>query len=166
MRIYLAARYSRRLELCDYRDHLRALGHTVQAVWLDGKHQLSNEGVPIGDHGENLVEGRFPQEEYTERSAALRNRFAHDDFRDVISAELTICFTEPPRSDKGRGGRHVEMGIALGRMQHVWVVGPRENIFCWLDDVRHFDDWAQAVAALPLAIRATSREGKVTNANP
>lgn len=31
MRIYLASRYSRRLELCGYRDQLRAIGVDVQA---------------------------------------------------------------------------------------------------------------------------------------
>ena len=154
MRIYLAGRYSRRLELCGYREQLRKAGHTVNAVWLDGEHQLSNEGVPIGEHSESLVEGslrpgeRLHQEDMSERAAKLRQKFAQDDFRDVISAELTICFTEVPRSDKGRGGRHVEMGIALGRMQRVWVVGPRENIFCWLDDVEHFDTWGEAFSEL------------------
>jgi hypothetical protein len=141
MRIYLAARYSRRLELCGYREQLQAVGHTVQAVWLDGKHQIADDGKPIGDHGEGLVEGRFDQEEYSERTAALRNRFAMDDYRDVTMCELLIAFTEPPRSNSSRGGRHVELGLALGMMKSVWIVGPRENIFCWLEDVRQFETW-------------------------
>lgn len=57
MLIYLAARYSRRLELCGYREQLRAAGHKVQAVWLDGEHQISDLGTPIGEGGEVLVEG-------------------------------------------------------------------------------------------------------------
>ncbi|HZZ79637.1 MAG TPA: hypothetical protein VFE62_14045 [Gemmataceae bacterium] len=57
MNIYLAARYSRRVELCGYREQLRAMGHTVDAVWLNGEHQISDTGEPIGEHGESLVEG-------------------------------------------------------------------------------------------------------------
>lgn len=141
MRIYLAARYSRRVELCGYRTQLESLGHTVQAVWLNGEHQISNEGTPIGEKGEALVEGDDGSADV--RSAALRRRFAMDDFRDVTMCELLIAFTEVPRSCSNRGGRHVELGIALGLMKRVCIVGPRENIFCWLDDVRHFDTWEE-----------------------
>lgn len=152
MRIYLAARYSRRLELCGYRDQLRAAGHDVQAVWLNGEHQISDTGQPIGEHGEALVETSDPsshvvlrsgehlsEHERSERAASLRQKFAQDDFRDVAGCELLIAFTEPPRSGNSRGGRHVELGIALGLMKRVSIVGPRENIFCWLEGVRQFD---------------------------
>jgi hypothetical protein len=145
MRIYLAGRYSRRLELCGYRDQLRAAGHTVQAVWLDGEHQISNEGTPIGESGESLVEN---DDSAHVRGAALRQKFAQDDYRDVLGCELLIAFTEPPRSASSRGGRHVELGIALGLMKRVWIVGPRENIFCWLEDVRQFDAWADCLREL------------------
>lgn len=154
MRIYLAGRYSRRLELCGYRDQIHAAGHTVQAVWLDGEHQINDTGQPIGEHGESLVEGtlqpgeRLSQEDTSERAAALRQKFAQDDFRDVVSCDLLIAFTEKPRSAPNRGGRHVELGIALGTMKRVWIVGTRENIFCWLEDVRQFDTWEQCLERL------------------
>ncbi len=148
MRIYLAARYSRRAELCGYRHELELIGHTVQAVWLDGKHQISDTGTPIGDAGESLVEDDDGSTHV--RAAALRSKFAKDDFRDVLSCDLLISFTEPPRSDGGRsrGGRHVEFGIALGMMKRVWVVGYRENIFHWLEDVRFFETWEKALEQL------------------
>lgn len=159
MRIYLAGRYSRRVELCGYRDRLRANGHTVQAVWLDGEHQISDTGIPIGENGEALVEGTplrsgevLSEHEQSDRAAKLRQKFAQDDFRDVLMCELLIAFTELPRSAPNRGGRHVELGIALGQMKQVWIVGPRENIFCWLEDVRQFDTWEQCLEALPVAV--------------
>ncbi len=310
MRIYLAARYSRRLELCEYRAQLVSAGHTVDAVWLNGEHQIGDHGIPIGEHGEALVEG--DDGSTSERAAALRQRFAQEDFRDVLMCDLLIAFTEQPtlhphtagnrppsdeveewkgpvgrllymvssfgrvrnadgeilagspnrgywrvkadgkfgkafaihqlvselflgkipegmeidhvdgnkannwrgnleyvthleniqraerhgaRGDRSgennprskltwddvceirrraadgetkaslsrefsvsdtvinsvvkgkswrigdRGGRNVELGIALGMMKRVLVCGPRENLFCWLDDVRQFDDW-------------------------
>src|SRR5690348_13792693 len=109
MKIYLASRYSRRLELCEYRSQLQALGHVIPARWLNGGHQLDNGGNPISEDGEALVEiGRDFQ------AAELRQKFARDDWEDVTSAELVISFTEAPRSGHSRGGRHVEFGIALG----------------------------------------------------
>lgn len=75
MKIYLAARYSRREELCGYRSELEARGHRVQARWLNGEHQLSNEGTPIGENGEALVEGTeavgLPAEKVREIEATL-----------------------------------------------------------------------------------------------
>jgi hypothetical protein len=150
VRIYLAARYSRRLELCGYREQLIAAGHQVQATWLDGKHQISDSGEPLGDQGERWVEG--DDGSATAHAAALRNRFAWEDFGDVSSCELLIAFTEEPRQSTSRGGRHVELGIALGQMKRVWIVGPRENIFCWLGDVRHFVRWEDALGLLRMAI--------------
>ena len=44
MRIYLAARYSRLDELNLYAQDLRSVGHTVDAKWLSGSHQL-HEGA-------------------------------------------------------------------------------------------------------------------------
>lgn len=147
MRIYLAARYSRREELCIYRDQLRAIGHDVQARWLDGKHQLSDKGVPIGDGGEALVEG-VDDGSTQVQNAELRAKFACDDWEDVTGAEVVVSFTEPPRSNASRGGRHVEFGIALARESRVIVVGYRENIFHWLPQVEFFDTWEAARAQI------------------
>jgi hypothetical protein len=113
------------------------MGHTVQAVWLDGEHLVEGTLRP----GE-----RLSQHDQSERAARLRQKFAADDFRDVTMCELLIAFTEKPREEASRGGRHVELGIALGQIKRVWIVGPRENIFCWLEDVRQFDTWQDCLA--------------------
>lgn len=141
MRIYLAARYSRRLELCQYRDQLRALGHAVQARWLDGGHQIDEQGIPIGERGESLVESGCDLQ-----AALLRAKFASDDWEDVSRADLVINFTDPPRSTANRGGRHVEFGIALALRTRVIVVGYRENIFHWLPRVEFCSTWSDALA--------------------
>lgn len=142
MKIYLAARYSRREELVAYRTELEALGHTVQARWLNGEHQLADDGTPIGNQGEALVEDRFQ----TTEGARLREKFAIDDWEDVNAAEVVISFTEPPRSKANRGGRHVEYGIALANRARVIVVGHRENIFHWLPVVEFCATWPEALA--------------------
>lgn len=151
MRIYLAARYSRRLELCGYREQLQNLGFDVQARWLDGKHQLDNLGKPIGDNGEVLVE-----EGNCAEAARLRAEFANDDWEDVTAAQIQVNFTEPPRSSANRGGRHVEFGIALAKGNRVIVVGHRENIFHWLPDVEFYETWEQAKdVLLKLLVKAS-----------
>lgn len=147
MKIYLASRYSRRVELCGYREQIRNVGHMVTSRWLNGQHQISDAGVPIGDQGERLVEGD-DEKWQSEEATKLRRRFAEEDYLDVVLADLLIAFTEMPRSGNSRGGRHVELGIALGMMKRVWIVGPRENIFCWLDDVRHFETWQDCLNAI------------------
>jgi hypothetical protein len=138
---YLAARYGRRLELVGYRAQLEALGHKAPARWLDGNHQLDDRGYPIGDTGERIVE-RGPDASAV--AAKCRVKFAADDYDDVLAADVLIAFTEEPRSTNSRGGRHVELGIALGRRMPIVVVGPRENVFCWLPAVTHFRTWAGA----------------------
>lgn len=146
MRIYLASRYSRRLELCEYRSALEAVGHTVTSRWLNGSHQVSDGGTPLTEAGESLVEG--DDGGTSPEAARLREQFAYEDFRDVEQCDQLIAFTEPPRSNASRGGRHVELGLALGMRKRVWVVGYRENIFCWLDDVRFFPDFNAVMESL------------------
>ena len=78
MRIYLAARYSRRLELSRWAEDLRAAGHVVTSRWLDGNYQ-AHPSDPGGD----------------------KERFAVEDLHDLCRAEAVIAFTEQSRS----GGR-------------------------------------------------------------
>lgn len=146
MKIYLAARYGRREELASYRTELESMGHVVQARWLNGEHQVSDSGTPIGDNGEKLVEGDSGSN--SAEACALRSRFAQDDLEDVNSAELVISFTEPPRAKASRGGRHVEFGIALANKSRVIIVGHRENIFHWLPVVEFYATWKEALSVL------------------
>lgn len=152
--VYLAARYSRRLELCAYREQLENMGFLVKARWLNGEHQLANDGTPIGEDGANLVEGKLrpgehlSQLEVSERASSLRAKFAQDDWEDVSTARIVISFTEPPRSKANRGGRHVEFGIGLANNSRLIVVGHRENIFHWMPQVEFHESWESALQSL------------------
>jgi nucleoside 2-deoxyribosyltransferase len=143
MKIYLAARYSRRLELCEYRSSLEALGHEVTSRWLNGKHQVDRDGLKLGALGEEYVESGSD-----EQAAQLRDFFATEDMQDVRSAELMIAFTEQPRADAFRGGRHVEAGMALAWGIPLWVVGPRENVFYSLSSVAQHEAFADVAEKL------------------
>jgi hypothetical protein len=75
----------------------------------------------------------------------LRGRLARDDVEDVSRCDMLIAFTDAPRSGSSRGGRHVELGIAIGLHKQVVIVGPRENLFCHLPQVRQCDTWDKCV---------------------
>ena len=125
MNLYLAARYSRRLELCDYAASMEARGHHITSRWLLGSHQAENDQLQRGAEAE---------------------RFAAEDLDDVRRAHAVIAFTEPPRSNTSRGGRHVEFGYALGLGIPLVIVGPRENVFGCLVD--QFEGWETALVHL------------------
>lgn len=142
LNFYLAARYSRREELCAYRSDLESRGHAVPARWLAGEHQVR------GLEAARAVEADGPV------PADQARRFATDDIEDLLASDVLVAFTEQPRTPLGtRGGRHAEFGIALG-LRHVgvsnrriFVVGPIENVFHALPEVDgRFDDWAGFVA--------------------
>ena len=129
MKIYLAARYSRQAELRGYADQLRAAGFDVTATWLDCNEASDAAGTP----------------------ASLR-AWAEQDLADVQRSEALIAFTEPDDAPVSSGGRHVEMGYALALGVPVYVVGPPENIFCRLAQMR-FDTFGEMLAWL-------TREGR------
>lgn len=153
VRFYLAARYSRREELCAYRSTLAAHGAVVTSRWLNGNHQIDDRGVPIGDSGATLVEADPGTAEADARAAELRAHFASEDLRDVECADVVVAFTEEPRVAASRGGRHVELGLALALRKQVVVVGPRENVFTWLPTVEHYPSWQSALSRLTVLAR-------------
>lgn len=116
-RVYLAASYGRREEIKGYAERVKALGFDVSASWLDG---------PAQD--ESLLD--------TETKGEIAIQIAGD----IAGSDAMLCFTEAERGAP-RGGRHVEMGIALANELHVSVIGPRENIFCNLPCVYHAPDF-------------------------
>ena len=128
-RIYLAARYFRLDELNGYAEQLRAMGFTVDARWLKGAHRFSDDALSV--------------EAATDQISLVGLRFAQDDYEDVRDADWVLCFTEKVRSGHSRGGRHVEMGLALAWRKRVVVIGPRENVFCCLPQVEHYIDFKE-----------------------
>lgn len=160
MKVYLAARYGRRLELCAYRNELEAQGIRVTSRWLNGSHQLDKDGSPIGEHGEHLVETGDGEE-----AARLRQRFVQEDVADVLASDCVVSFTEEPRTPTcNRGGRHVEFGVAVATGKRLMVVGYRENLFHWLPEVEFFEGWADAMASVLIHAREYDRQAALVDA--
>ena len=133
MRFYLAASYARRSEMVARAADLVALGHTVTSSWITGKHELQSQ------HGARADEVA---------DASEQARWAREDIDDLEASEAIIAFTQAYGAVGGRnrGGRHVELGIAIGLGLQVFVVGPRENVFYHLPEVQQHDNWAHFLA--------------------
>lgn len=137
MKVYLSARYCRRLELLGYAKQLERFGLQVTSQWLfDG-------GAPS------------EAEAFCRRGPLPR---ALDDLAGVETADVLVFFSEPPTEPVAgaeRGGRHVEFGVALARGLRCIVVGPRENVFHYLDaaesllpSLEVYSTWGEAMHAL------------------
>ncbi len=122
MKIYLAARYSRRDELRVVREELTRLGHTVTSRWLDTGWELAERG------------------DSTAAPPEYREQFAAIDAEDVYDADAMVNFTEPPGPNPGRGGRHVEFGMAYAWGKRMVVIGYRENLFHHVSGVEFYQD--------------------------
>jgi len=121
MKVYLAARYSRRGEMCRHADKLIDAGHSVTSRWLIGH-----------DH------------EWTGEVDEVLSSFAIIDIIDVDRADVVISYTEPRRTPVTGGGRHVEFGYAYAKGKKLVIIGERENIFHHLPGTEFYasiEDW-------------------------
>lgn len=129
--VYLAARYSRHPEMQGVRDVLHAIGYRVTSRWID-------------QHGGTQPTSFTPEALNSDpESCAV---LGQHDVEDVQAAEIVISFTDA--AGGGKGGRHVEFGLALGLGKRVIVCGPREHIFHTLSQVEHYPTWRHLVMAL------------------
>lgn len=119
--VYLCARYARHVELNGYAAELRAAGYDVRCEWITGVHANTDSA-----------------------------ECARIDFDEVTAADIVISFTEAPGpiQGRGRGGRHVEFGIALGLGTRCIVVGHRENVFHHLPQVEFYESWTTTIGVL------------------
>ena len=132
LKAYLAAQYARRDELRSYRDKLEKIGIQVASRWLDEKEPLNSQ---MGQH---------TTEFYIETATI--------DLEDVDKADIVIFFSENPLVGIPRGGRHVEFGYALAKNKPVHVVGPKENVFHYIDGVYHYDNLDELIKSYQISI--------------
>lgn len=132
MKVYLAGKYSRKQEFLAYAAELTSLGHDVVSSWLwTSLDDSQAKAVEVATYS-------ILQE--------VGEKFAVRDFMDLAGAGVLISFTEPVRAEgKDRGGRHVELGMALAwGTDIIIVVGPRENVFYCHPDVEVVSTWEDA----------------------
>lgn len=121
MKIYVAGTYASKLDLRPIRDKIWSLGHEITSSWLD---EVSKPASMSADD--------------------FRKKLAIKDLCEVASADILIV-----DADKMSGGKHVELGFAIGRFQKqlIWFVGNPSNIFYELADGR-FRDWNECIKYL------------------
>lgn len=129
MKVYLAAAYERREEMQGVRDVLQALGHEVTSRWID--QDLSGQQEAAG-----TAELAADPAAYT--------KFADKDIEDLRAAEVVVSFT----GGGGRGGRHVEFGMAVMLGKQLVLVGEREHVFHTLPQVVRYRSWPRLVMAV------------------
>lgn len=123
MKVYLAARFSRRDELATYREQLIRYGHTCECRWLtDPAHRIEVDDLRSNAH-------RFNQE------------LAWHDLHDLAAADTCVFFA-PGGS---RGGCHVEFGYALAAGKRLVWVGERGHVFSYLPAVEQFDTFEECM---------------------
>ena len=118
MKIYLAARIGRKDEVRILEEKLCFHGFEVVSEWHKN----------TGDDSD-----------YSDRALKA---FARLDLTAIEKSDIFVSLTETPGEEipgASRGGRFVEMGYALAKGKRVCVIGPRENIFCLLPGVSHFE---------------------------
>lgn len=105
VRVYLAARYGRRDEMQGTARWLRSLGYVVTSRWVEC-------------------------EDDDQMDSPEAARWAVNDVTDVLASDVLVLFGERAGvPGAGRGGRMVELGVALGAGKEIIIVGPVENVF-------------------------------------
>jgi len=119
MKIYLAAPFNLKDILRERAKLIRKKGHEVTSGWLMERINSKKDIEP----GENY------------------RKHAERDIRDIDRSDLFVLFTVDPREFIKRGGKHFEAGYAYAKGIPVEVIGPNENIFYFLRDIKHHESF-------------------------
>lgn len=141
LKVYLAASYSQRARMNDViAPALRRIGYEVVSTWIDGHHEVPGREV---DNGEG-----FNADEEEIRG------WASEDILDLMHTDVVIQFTDWLASH--RGGAHVEFGFGLGAGKICVIIGPKINVFHYLNGPGgyQYDTWEEALPALERLVHA------------
>lgn len=118
--------------MAKYANDLRTMGLECTSQWLQEKH-ASNTTL---------------SEQIADLHESGMREIATMDLDDVKRSDVIVFFSQSDQTPTFRGGRHVEFGYALARNKIIVVVGPKENIFHYLPQVKHFKTWSKALTCL------------------
>lgn len=147
LKVYLASRYSTKADMTAKALELTSRGIVCTSTWLQEK---SEADISLPDAVKALGEREMIE-------------IAKTDLTDILRADVVVLFTVDPTVPTVRGGRHFESGFAYalqtlvqfgwlrafpGKKWRLVTVGPRENIFHYLEDVLNFPTWEECKSYL------------------
>lgn len=124
MRAYVAARMENQRDASEIRDTLRRHDIEVVAKWIDER--PANRDDSIED----------------------KRRRLHMDLSDVADSDVLVLFKPQDTHRSTTGGHHVEFGWALALGKPAFLVGTRENLFHWHENVVECDTVDAAAQAI------------------
>lgn len=136
MKAYLAASFDTQAAVRDARGLISPYVE-VTSSWLDEPPILADE----------------EREDWEKRARG------NEDYLDIERSDVVVVFTSAPSTS---GGLHLETGLALGMGKRVILVGPKLNVFHYMNRVEQVEDVQELLVALGFALPypyATSRTG-------
>jgi nucleoside 2-deoxyribosyltransferase len=140
VKVYLSATMSRAEDMADKAEQLELHGVQVTSTW----HMKNAQALP-----------------------ALQA--AEQDLSEILAADAVIFFSEPALMlgkqwgadanielgafSAGRGGRHFELGYAVGHGKRCYIVGERENVFLHLPTLQRYATWGHCRDSIIVAAR-------------
>lgn len=123
---YFAARYDHNALMRTYRDELetKLVGSKVNSAWID------LHGGQVVKSFDSATLDANPDECW---------QYGNRDLNDMIEADTIVNFTT--YDGGGKGGRHVEFGVAMVWSKRLVIVGPRENVFHTHPKVEVYPRW-------------------------
>ncbi len=124
MNIFVAASYARKREAAMLADQLRGAGHVIFSRWVE-------------------AEGHT----YVCEDDSMRDA-SRIDMEDLAKCNALVMLNGDNAKNRSRGGKHTELGIAIGKSKRVFVLGPREGIHEWNEQVTVCADLAELLKEL------------------
>ena len=106
-------------------------------VYITAPFQLRDHAILLMDAYES--KGIIVTARWLKRSDANSDASARMDLGDVAAAQTLVALNPPGWENSGTGGRHVELGYALGLGRGIMLLGRRTNIFHYFDHVVQLD---------------------------
>lgn len=119
-------------------------------IYIAAPYPLRHEAIQVMQRLE--ADGHTVTSRWLKRESQMSHEEATNDLADVAAADVLLALHPPDWHERGKGGRHVELGyaVALGKTVVLW--GQRTNQFHHLRQVRtisSLDELSQGWACVP-----------------
>lgn len=122
MLAYIASNYESKNAIKKYVAELQISGVGVSSTWQDEPHSPQSGGLGGSDP----------------------TYYAKRDLEEIDACDWFVIFSQEPTQATYRNGRNVELGYAIARKKNLLVIGPYENIFHYLPQFLHVQNWEDA----------------------